>query len=1158
MNLKPEETHAQPRVNLIPARYVRRMREANQGTIIGSNVGLRTMHTVAERTPAGKLRRAGEHRQRWSRSLILPGCLAALSASLGSYAQQTPTQPPAATQPAATPTVTGGTLHGVIKSGNIPLPGVAVTARNSLTGKSYATTTDSTGAWSMTIPLNGRYVLRTDFAAFAPVTHEALLNATSHDQTVNFDLTLASRAAQQDARDQQQSETQQAAAAIRQLGAGAQSLSLMSSLASGTDAAEGGTSAAGAALPGAAASASSGADSVAITGQSGQVSPLAGLDPDRIRDAVETLRAQSGNGGGFFGGPGFGGPGGFGGFGGGGRGSFRGFRADQPHGAVFWNGNNSALNALPFAVSGQQETQPDYGSNNFGLTFIGQPYLPKLTKPSGKDTVFLTFSATRTSTPVDQYAIVPDSSQRQPCSGVDSPGCNLLAFFPQPNLTSNSQGYNYYFASTQQSNSTQGGMRYIRAIGPNASLPSGGRGGGPGGGGRNHPNQGLRQSVNANFNYSDSASDNVNLFPQLGGKTASHNYSLQTGYSLGYHRINSNLIGGWNRSLSQVKNFYTDGEDIATQIGVLGPDGAPLNASPLNYGIPDIVLSGTTGLSEQQPSFRVQQTISLSETLSYGHGKHNYRFGGDYRRVHSDILGSSNATGTFDFTGTADEAFAKLIAGTPDASSIQSSVSKDYLRQNVWDLYAQDDFRAFANLTLNYGIRYEYFSPYIEKYDHLADLAANAGFTQIAEIYPGCTGPFCGTVPRSLVYPFRGGIAPRLGIALRLPKSTVVRAGYAINFNNGQFSTFVTSMVHQPPFANVQQNTATTPIDGQTITLRNGFPTPESAQVPNYALDPHYTLPYVQVWNIDVQKTFGLGILLNVGYNGSKGTHLDVTSAPLPCSNNAGANFVPCQIYNGALAPVIEPFKYEQSSAYSNFNNGTIRLRKRLQKGVSLGAYYQYSHSIDDAGSIGGTSTVVAQNWRDLPAEEGNSSIDQRHRLTGDYLFELPFGKDKAYLTGGGFASRALEGLSVSGTFTFATGTPLNPTYQASSTEVDTFTEGSERPNRNPGVSLTSGAESLHQWFNTSAFSPTQPANGIGNASRNSIPGPGTISNAMSLSKTAQLGDTRSLEVRATANNVFNTVQYSGVDTNRASPTFGEVTSASGMRAITFLARFRF
>jgi len=135
--------------------------------------------------------------------------------------------------------VTGGRLHGVAKSGNVPLPGVTVTAQNTLTGKRYSTTTDITGAWSLTIPQNGRYVIRTQFAAFAVGSQEALLNATSHDQTVNFDLMLASRAQAAQARQGAQDATGLDSAgvqAIRQLAAsGAQSLSLVSSLAADTE-----------------------------------------------------------------------------------------------------------------------------------------------------------------------------------------------------------------------------------------------------------------------------------------------------------------------------------------------------------------------------------------------------------------------------------------------------------------------------------------------------------------------------------------------------------------------------------------------------------------------------------------------------------------------------------------------------------------------------------------------------------------------------------------------------------------------------------------------------------------------------------------------------------------------------------------------------------
>src|SRR5271157_5912904 len=294
---------------------------------------------------------------------------------------------PAAQIPPA-PAMSGGKLHGMVKSGNIPLPGVTITAQNTLTGKRFSTTTDITGAWTLTIPQNGRYVLRTQFAGFAPGSQEAVLNAANHDQTVSFDLMLASRAAQQQ---ENEAASQQAIqSTIQQLTAnGAQSLSLMSALGSDTESQGGPSGVTGAALPSVAGNSDFGDDSVAISGQTGAVSPLAGLDMDRVRDAVETLRAQGvlpdglggqggtfggggGLGGGLFGGGGgFGGPGGFGG--GGGRGNFRGFNPNQPHGAIFWMGSNSALNAEPFSLRGQAQQQPPSGTNRFGITFMSPP-----------------------------------------------------------------------------------------------------------------------------------------------------------------------------------------------------------------------------------------------------------------------------------------------------------------------------------------------------------------------------------------------------------------------------------------------------------------------------------------------------------------------------------------------------------------------------------------------------------------------------------------------------------------------------------------------------------------------------------------------------------------------------------------------------------------
>ena len=212
--------------------------------------------------------------------------------------------------------------------------------------------------------------------------------------------------------------------------------------------------------------------------------------------------------------------------------------------------------------------------------------------------------------------------------------------------------------------------------------------------------------------------------------------------------------------------------------------------------------------------------------------------------------------------------------------------------------------------------------------------------------------------------------------------------------------------------------------------------------------------------------------------------------------------------------------------------------------------------SSEMCGGNGGTSTPIAQNWQNLLAEESNSSFDVRNKLTGDFVYELPFGPDAHYLTSGNFLSKALNGLSISGTFGFTSGSPLTPNYEAAILDVARGSTGSLRPDRVQGVSLTQGGGSLHNWFNKAAFAT--PIGTYGTASRYYIPGPGTITDDVSLSKTHRFGEMKTLEVRATIDNFFNTVQYSGVDSTLGSATYGQVISAAPMRTFTFLARYRF
>ncbi len=235
--------------------------------------------------------------------------LAALCASTAAHAQEAPASASSAPQVLspnqAAPARVGGVIHGVIKSGATPLPGVSITATNTLTGEAYSTATNVSGEYRMTIPVNGRYVLKTDFAAFAATTGEALLNENSHDQAVDLTLVLASRVqALPPDRGELGSVRPNAGGGqgrgSRQYAGGSQALGLLSSAISGMDAGTGDT---GTQLPSLAGNSEFSNDSVAVAGQSGTTNAFAGINLDELRQRAENDPSLAGGAPGAGGGP---------------------------------------------------------------------------------------------------------------------------------------------------------------------------------------------------------------------------------------------------------------------------------------------------------------------------------------------------------------------------------------------------------------------------------------------------------------------------------------------------------------------------------------------------------------------------------------------------------------------------------------------------------------------------------------------------------------------------------------------------------------------------------------------------------------------------------------------------------------------------------------
>jgi hypothetical protein len=491
-------------------------------------------------------------------------------------------------------------------------------------------------------------------------------------------------------------------------------------------------------------------------------------------------------------------------------------------------------------------------------------------------------------------------------------------------------------------------------------------------------------------------------------------------------------------------------------------------------------------------------------------------------------------------------------------------LNKLYLRANAWDWYAQDDWRARANLTFNYGLRWEYFSPYSEKYDRLVNLNVTGAGSTLAVSTVCATNPPAGTsssacqavTPGTLVKPDKSMFSPRLAVAwqpkFKWTKNTVVRSSYGINYNTGQYGRFASRLALQQPFFISQTNTIgsasnNTGCTFANMTLNNGFNCSTQLTQSTFGVNPNYRLGLVQAYNFGIQKTLPQGIIVNIDYTGAHAGNLDMVRAP---------NRTP----TGVILPTVTQFTYEDSLGYQRSNGLIVNVRNRMHKGIALGATYTYSHSIDNASSVGGSGSFIAQNDLDLAAEESNSSFDRRHQLNGTFVIEPPFGPNRAFFNKGGFASKLLDGYSVSGNFTFASGGWATPLYSLTANEVAAGAS-SLRPSFAPGQSrqtVNNGPRKQSQWFNTAAFIDNANQNYYGDVPRNSIQLPGTATFNGSLSRTVPLGETRSIEFRLNATNALNMVEYNSVDTTLNSPTFGQVTRAAGMRSFTYMARFRF
>ena len=1095
--------------------------------------------------------------------------------------------PQSATVPAAVPTYE---ISGSARSGKTPLPGVTVTAANTLTGKKYSTATNSEGKFGLSGLTRGRYVVRVEFMGFAAFTEEVVLNPENPSAKVDAELILASR---------QQEQSNSNNATIAAAGRGFQSLAMnntLSSLAGGTsglggagglDGGQGNSDLSSLPLNGAGAEGPT--ESVSISGAPGRTQDFGGGSEEDLQQRVQEFRdrVQREGGGGFGGG---GGPG----TGGGaivlGR-MPKGFNINQPHGVLSFSDDTSGLDARPYSLTGIESPKANYNQARFGVNVGGPLNIPKIFNGGNKWFFFGGWNGSRGSNPYDAFSTVPTQDERggnftgatyndgkavqifNPQTGqqyqfngvsnaIDasliSPAATaLLPYIPLPNITATASGQNFHYVTSAQSNSDAVSLRLIHNFGPAIGSGSGpffiGAGGGGGGGGRRR----AQNNINFGLNWSRNSNNLVNPFPSLAGSTGTQGLNASVGWVYSKGRESNMFRMNYNHNHVFTANLYSNATDVA---GTGGAGITGISNDPFDWGLPGISFTSFGGLNDPTARRDLDQTYSISDTVSWNRGKHNWRFGGDYRRILQSFRSARNAEGRFVFTGFATSQyttgstqpvadtgfdFADFLLGFPQQTLLQSGANSYNFRANALDFFAQDDWRFRSNLSFHLGLRYEYNGPYTEANNHIANLDVEPGFAAAARVLPGHAGPFNGIFPPSLVRPDRNNFAPRIGIAWKPHKQTVVRTGYGINYNLAQYGTMIQNFAFQPPFADTATNT--TDVNGlistSRLTITAGFPSAGSTVTNNFAVNPNYRLGYVQIWNLDIQREFPGGVVMNAGYNGAKGTRLDTERA---------------LVVSGG-----QPFSYESSEGNSILHAGSVRVRKRMAKGLGLSTQYVFSKSIDDASSIGGGGSVVAQDPFDISADRGLSSFDQRHKFTGNWIVDLPFGENRRFDPKGAW-SHILGGWQWSGDATVGSGLYFTPRVLGGGLDIGRGVSGSLRANVVAGQSISISDPTTLKWFNTAGFcAPSATCRNphssrFGDAGRNIIEGPGQVSLNMSLNKTITIKESRALELRISTINVFNTAHFTSINTVVNSFTYGEVTGTGGMRRVTMHARFRF
>lgn len=821
------------------------------------------------------------------------------------------------------------------------------------------------------------------------------------------------------------------------------------------------------------------------------------------------------------------------------------------HGSLFEFAENDAMNAISrFATA-----KPKLRFNQFGGT-IGGPILP--------NKLFFFFSYQNTTNPssVNSIVTVPTLAERggdfsslstpviDPSTGLPFPGnvipsaridqvaAKAAAYWPTPNYggaNATTNNYNRLVPTNPQTPIYDGRLDYTISSAHSLTFST-----------HHEPyhssNSGLIPGPACFGGESCGPSDTYDQF-----------YQVNERWVIGPQLVNSAYVTLAREHYANASP--TQGGDYPQKLG--------LNQNEISQLVfPSFSISGTIPTSLGPGSYYAgtQNNVVFSDNLTWVLGKHTLQLGGQFDEQQINNAATYGApsfafNGQFTNVGLADF----LLGDVYSYGYSAQPISVDG-RRHPAAAFIQDEWRARPGLTINAGLRYQYEGAFVEAHNHISNFSPTAinpaTGTAGAIVYADSQHPNIQQGHPAL-------FAPRFGFAQSLPRNMVVRGAYGIFYIPLDAQT---NFNHSPAgYAINQSLISPTPSSPPVFTLSSGPPayvTPTAANRTGSIFNgtsvewwpSNAPQQYLQDWNLSAQKQFGSNLTFEVAYVGSKGTHLlfprDANQVPqgelgTPEDRTNPQAIRPYPQYLNITA--------QYNDGISNYNALEVKVNRRMANGLSFLANYTYSNSIDNS-SLDTTSSI-GNNYQNAYAPQANrsaSDYDLTHRGVVAYVYDLPVGRGRRFLSGGGIFDAILGGWTNSGSFNANTGTPF--TVYAASPNLTGSMAGTVFANR---VGNPSGPHTASEWFNPAAFANPAPYT-FGNSGRNSQRGPGAWDFDLSLAKSFPVWRESNFKLRADAFNVFNHTNLLLPNNTLGSTAVGTITSASPARVLEVGGQFSF